>query len=64
MLGGPTTNLGDWGLDIDNNFAWANIDHASEYALVGLSLNAVPEPTSTALLALGGLAVMMRRKRG
>ena len=63
VLGGPTTNLGDWGLDIENNFAWANIDHASEYALVGLSLTAVPEPTSTALLALGGLAVMMRRRR-
>ena len=28
------------------------------------SVSVVPEPTSTALLALGGLAVMLRRKRG
>jgi len=26
-------------------------------------LNAVPEPSSTALLGLGGLALLMRRKR-
>ena len=64
VLGGPTLNLGDWGLDIENNFAWANIDHASEYALVGLSLlNAVPEPSSTALLGLGGIGLLLRKRR-
>jgi hypothetical protein len=31
--------------------------------LNGLQINAVPEPSSTALLGLGGLALMLRRRR-
>lgn len=27
----PTTNLGDYGVDVVNGFAWANVDHAGEF---------------------------------
>jgi len=33
--------LGDWGVDVDNNRVWANIDHASTYAKAP-----VPEPAT------------------
>ena len=45
-------------------YDWRYPDDESEF--IGFrvaSITAVPEPTSTALLALGGLAVMMRRRR-
>jgi hypothetical protein len=34
-----------------------------EYVLLSTSVAAVPEPSSTALLGLGGLALMLRRRR-
>jgi len=60
VLGAPTDVLGDWGLDIPNNYAWANIDHASEYALVGQQ---IPEPTTIALLAIGGIGLIRRKRK-
>jgi len=58
VLGQPTTNLGDWGLDMEGNYTWANIDHASTYGV-----GATPEPASLVLLALGGLALLWRRRQ-
>jgi len=58
VLGAPTDELGDWGLDMTGDYVWANIDHASVYAPAG-----VPEPSTLTLLALGGLAVLRRRRK-
>ncbi len=55
-LGPATDVLGDWGVNMDEDHVWANIDHASTYALAG-----IPEPATLSLLALGGLAVIRRR---
>jgi hypothetical protein len=57
VLGAPTDSLGDWGLDMTGNYAWANIDHASKYALVGFM---IPEPASLLLLILGICALHRR----
>jgi hypothetical protein len=32
VLGAPTSNLGDWGVDPNDNVVWANTDRASVYA--------------------------------
>lgn len=53
--GSPMT-AGMWGVDAANNTVWAVIDHNSEFAVV------VPEPAMLALLALGSLAVLRRRR--
>jgi hypothetical protein len=44
----------------DAAFAW---DDSLEAIILTFNINAVPEPSSTALLGLGGLALMLRRKR-
>ncbi len=44
----------------DAAFAW---DDSLEAIVLTFNINAVPEPSSTALLGLGGLALMLRRKR-
>jgi hypothetical protein len=44
----------------DAAFAW---DDSLEAIILTFDINAVPEPSSTALLGLGGLALMLRRKR-
>ncbi len=51
-----TLALGTWGRDPNANTVWAVVDHNSDFAAV------VPEPTVTALLALGALALLRRRK--
>lgn len=53
--GSPTT-LGSWGIDTTNNVVWAVLDHNSEFAVV-------PEPSSMLLLAAGGLASLVRRRK-
>jgi len=53
---GLYTYLGSWGTDIDTNTVWAVLDHISQ-------LSAIPEPTSVLLLGLGGLGILLRRRR-
>jgi hypothetical protein len=49
------------GANIENAaFAW---DNSLEAITLTFDINAVPEPSSTTLLGLGGLALMLRRKR-
>jgi len=57
VLGGPTGILGDWGIDMANNYVWANIDHASTYGMAG-----VPEPATMGLLGVGALSLLRRRR--
>ena len=47
--------LGSFGCDITTNTVWAIVDHNS-------SFGTVPEPATMTLLALGGLAVLRRRR--
>jgi len=47
---------GYYGLDTENNVAWAVIDHNSEFAVV-------PEPAGITLLAIGCLAGLSLRRR-
>ncbi len=58
ILGAYDNNLalGNWGRDTVSNTAWAVVDHNSEFAVV------VPEPAALSLLALGGLALLRRRR--
>ena len=44
----------------DAAFAW---DDSLEAIILTFNINAVPEPSSSALLGLGGLALMLRRRR-
>lgn len=55
--GAPTGNVGDWGVDVDGNYVWANIDHASTYSVFG-----VPEPATLTILAFGGFALLRKRR--
>jgi len=49
------------GANIENAaFAW---DNSLEAIILTFDINAVPEPSSTALLGLGGLALILRRRR-
>ena len=49
------------GSNIENAaFAW---DDSLEAIILTFNINAVPEPSSSALLGLGGLALMLRRRR-
>ncbi len=48
--------LGSWGVDIDQNLVWSVLDHNSQFVVA-------PEPATLGLLALGGLTLMLRRKR-
>ncbi|HEV7298233.1 MAG TPA: PEP-CTERM sorting domain-containing protein [Tepidisphaeraceae bacterium] len=50
--------LGAWGFDADRNYAWAVIDHNSDF-----NAAAVPEPTTLALLGLVGTGLLVRRRR-
>jgi hypothetical protein len=59
-------NLGTYGVDTANNVAWAVIDHNSIFGVANSELEPpapAPEPTSAALLILGGCAMLLRRHR-
>jgi hypothetical protein len=56
-----TFNYINLGSNIENAaFAW---DNSLEAIILTFNINAVPEPSSSALLGLGGLALMLRRRR-
>lgn len=46
----PVDGLWNYGVDLDGNYAWINVSHASDWALGGLSI--IPEPATIALLGL------------
>lgn len=48
-------HLGYYGIDMVHGVAWAVLDHNSDYAIV-------PEPSTLALLVLGGTGFLMRRR--
>ena len=53
----PADDLGYWGVDAADDTVWAVVDHNSDFAA-----DVVPEPATLCLLALGGLAMLRRRK--
>ena len=55
--------LNDYGYDPTANTMWAVLDHNSEFG--GSGFNTIPEPSTYALLALGGAIILgaMRRRR-
>lgn len=71
-INGATASTGpDFGLDLSQNYHFATYyqdNESTEFAISEVTLTAldsvpVPEPSSTALLGLGGLALLMRRKK-
>ena len=60
------TAVNSWGGGYDVTYDQSLFDGDDDDGFTGqitLTLTAVPEPSSTALLGLGGLALMLRRKR-
>ena len=60
ILGAPQGGLGAFGVDVANDYAWINVDHASEWALAQVT-NLIPEPSSLALLAAAFGCLLRRR---
>jgi len=50
-----TMVLGEWGVDTDANVVWAVTDHNSDFS--------TPEPGTMVLLAMGGIGILIRRRR-
>jgi hypothetical protein len=51
--------VGSWGVDTTGNTVWAILDHNSQFS----TAHNLPEPATVALLALGSLALLNRRRR-
>jgi len=51
----PADFLGAWGVDTTGNEAWVITDHNSEFS--------TPEPGTIALLSMGAVGMLMRRRR-
>ena len=65
-LNGQTATTGTFAADFDlsRDFRFASFAQRNNRAqFTNITISAIPEPSSTALLGLGGLALMLRRKR-
>ena len=65
-LNGQTATTGTFAADFDlsRDFRFASYAQRNSRAqYTNITISAIPEPSSTALLGLGGLALMLRRKR-
>jgi|GEM_PF-1371594 len=49
------TDVGRWGIDTTNNYVWAILNGGGDFAVI-------PEPTSLALLGLGAMGLLARRR--
>jgi hypothetical protein len=58
VIGDPTGELYDFGVNVDENYAWINIDHASIWTVAQ-----VPEPATMSLLGLGAMFLIRRKRR-
>jgi hypothetical protein len=63
VLGAPTDVLGDWGLNMADDYVWANIDHASTYSVGGLANVPVPGAMLLGILGIGVAAATRRIRR-
>jgi len=65
-LNGQTATTGTFAseFDLSRDFRFASYaQRTSRAQYTNITISAIPEPSSTALLGLGGLALMLRRKR-
>ena len=66
-INGATATTGaDFGLDLNQEFHFATYfqdDVSDNFTISEVTLSTIPEPSSTALLGLGGLALILRRKK-
>ena len=63
--GAPATTGATFGLDLSQEYHFATYfqDNISDFSISEVTLTTIPEPSSTALLGLGGLALILRRKK-
>ena len=63
--GAPATTGAAFGLDLSQEYHFATYfqDDIGDFSISEVTLTTIPEPSSTALLGLGGLALLLRRKK-